>query len=76
MKVCEFFIFFKIHILIVILNNANLTYGKLEKYENKINMLKIFLVILISAHILAILLYSVSYIEVKYIESGNKAWIQ
>ena len=59
----------------MILNNANLTFGRLEKYENKINMLKIILVILLSAHILSILLFVVSFIEVKYIASENKACI-
>ena len=70
-KVCEYFIFFKIHIIVRSLNNFNLTFDKAGKHENKINLIKIILLIIFSAHILAILLFSVSLIEVRYIQSEN-----
>ena len=74
-KICEFFILFKIHILVTILNNFSLTYGRLEKHENKINLIKIILIIILNAHVLAILLFTVSFIEMKYIKSGNETFI-
>ena len=44
----------------------------LEKYENMLHMIKIFLVIFVGAHFLAVEYHTVSIIELKYIKSFEK----
>ena len=47
----------------------------LEKYQNFVNMMKIVLVILARAHILAILYHTIAILESNYIHSDGKTWI-